>query len=172
VSGAAPARLPPAALRRRLAAMVYEGVLLFGVVMAAGWIYAVLMQQRHALQGKLGLQVFLFVVLAAYFIWAWTHGGQTLAMKTWRIRLVGVDGRPPSFPRACARFLLAWLWFVPALLISHLAGLQGAWPISVVLLGGVLTYATASRLHPDRQFPHDALCGTRLVDTGGSTAPR
>lgn len=166
MSDTAAERLPTAALTRRLAAMVYEGVLLFGVLMAAGWIYAVLTQQRHALQGKLGLQVFLFAVLAAYFVWAWTHGGQTLAMKTWRIRLVTNEGRAPSLLRACARFLLAWLWFVPALLISHLSGLHGGWPIAVVVLGGVLAYAATSRLHPDRQFPHDAVCGTRLVDTG------
>jgi uncharacterized RDD family membrane protein YckC len=44
-------------------------------------------------------------VLAIYFIWFWRHGGQTLAMKTWRIRLVASDGRVPSFPRAVGRFL-------------------------------------------------------------------
>ena len=60
-------------LARRLAAFVYEGVLLFGVLMLAGYVYSGLTQQRHALQGKTGLQAFLFVVLAVYFGWFWSR---------------------------------------------------------------------------------------------------
>ena len=54
-------------LARRLAAFVYEGVLLFGVLMIAGYLYAWLTQQRHALQGQFGLKAFLFIVLAMLF---------------------------------------------------------------------------------------------------------
>lgn len=144
--------------------MLYEGVLLFGVLMLAGWLYSSLTQQRHALQGKTGLQAFLFVVLAVYFVWFWTHGGQTVAMKTWRVRLVTVGGQAVGQGRALARYILCWLWFVPSLLAVDLAGLQGGLAIGVTLIAGVAAYAVASRLHPDRQFLHDALCGTRLVD--------
>lgn len=151
-------------LGRRLAAMIYEGVLLFGVVMVAGWLYSSLTQQRHALQGKAGLQAFLFIVLAVYFVWFWTHGGQTVAMKTWRLRVETADGRPLSQWRALARYLLAWLWFLPSLLAVHLAGLSGGWAIGVTLLAGAAAYAATTRLHPDRQFLHDVLCRTRLVD--------
>lgn len=151
-------------LGQRLAAMTYEGVLLFGVVMAAGWAYSMLTDQRHALHGRLGLQAFLFAVLAAYFVWFWTHGGQTVAMKTWRLRVETVDGRPLTPLRALARYLLAWMWFLPSLLAVQLAGLTGGWAIGVTLLAGMAAYAVTSRLHPDRQFLHDALCRTRLVD--------
>lgn len=144
--------------------MVYEGVLLFGVLMTAGWLYASLTQQRHALQGKTGLQAFLFVVLAVYFVWFWTHGGQTVAMKTWRVRLVTIEGRPLSQFRALMRYLLAWLWFLPSLLAVQAAGLHGGPAIGITVLAGALAYAASSRLHPDRQFLHDALCRTRLVD--------
>lgn len=151
-------------LRRRLAALLYEGVLLFGVVMVAGWLYSTLTQQRHALQGRVGLQAVLFVVLAVYFVWFWTHGGQTVAMKTWRLRVETVDGRPLKPVQAIARYLLAWLWFLPSLLAVHLAGLTGGWVIGITVLAGMAAYAATARLHPDRQFLHDALCRTRLVD--------
>jgi uncharacterized RDD family membrane protein YckC len=144
--------------------MVYEGVLLFGVLMTAGWLYSSLTQQRHALQGKTGLQAFLFLVLAVYFVWFWTHGGQTVAMKTWRLKLVAADGRPLTPLRALMRYVLSWLWFVPSLLAVQLAGLHGGAAIGFTVLAGALAYAATSRLHPDRQFLHDALCRTRLVN--------
>jgi uncharacterized RDD family membrane protein YckC len=152
-------------LARRLAAMLYEGLLLFGVVMLAGLLYSILTQQRHALQGRLGMQAFLFVVLAVYFVWFWTHGGQTVAMKTWRLRVITVDGTPLTRWRALARYVLAWLWFLPSLLAVYLSGLSGGVVVSVVLLAGMAAYAALTRLHPDRQFLHDVICGTRLVDT-------
>jgi len=164
VTPAAPLQPATPALARRLAAMLYEGVLLFGVLMVAGWLYSSLTQQRHALQGKTGLQLFLFVVLAVYFVWFWSHGGQTVAMKTWRVRLLTVDGQPLSQARALLRYLLCWLWFVPSLLAVWLAGLHDGVSIAAITLAGWLVYAALSRLHPDRQFLHDALCRTRLVD--------
>ena len=151
-------------LARRLAAFMYEGILLSGVLMLAGWIYASLTQQRHALQGRAGLQAFLFAVLAVYFVWFWTHGGQTLAMKTWRVRLVAADGSPLTLTRALARYALSWLWFVPSLLAVYLADLHQGGAIGLTAVIGVLTYAATSFLHPQQQYLHDALCGTRLVD--------
>ena len=152
-------------LRRRLAAFVYEGVLLFGVLMIAGWLFSTLTQQRHALQQRHGLQAFLFVVLGVYFAWFWAHSGQTLAMKTWHIRLVRADGGPVSQGRALARYLASWLWFLPALALAQLLGWTGGGPLFALLGGGVLTYALSSRLRADRQFWHDVLCSTRLVDS-------
>jgi uncharacterized RDD family membrane protein YckC len=157
------ATLPTPSLRRRLACLLYEGVLLFGVVMIAGLLYSVSTQQRHALQGSGGLQLFLFAVLGAYFSWFWTHGGQTLAMQTWHVRLVTRDGRALGWGRALARYLLSWLWFLPALLALRWSDLSGGWTALGTVLGGVLAYAALSRLHPDRQYWHDAVCGTRLV---------
>jgi uncharacterized RDD family membrane protein YckC len=167
VSGAAVAP----ALARRLASFVYEGVLLFGVVMAAGFIYAIVTGQRHALVGTAGLQAWLFLVLGAYFIVFWTRSGQTLAMQTWHIRLVARDGRLLSLRRALCRYLLAWMWFLPALLVLRLAGLTAPAPVFATLGAGVLAYAGLARLHPSRQYWHDAVCGTCLIDSRTSTAP-
>jgi uncharacterized RDD family membrane protein YckC len=157
-------RLAVPGLGRRLAAFVYEGVLLFGVLMPAGWLYSTLTGQRHALQGRAGLQAVLFVVLALYFVWFWTHGGQTVAMKTWRLRLVSASGRPLTAGRALLRFVLCWLWFVPSLLAVSVAGLTGGLAVGTTVVAGILAYAGISWLHPDRQFLHDALCRTRLVN--------
>lgn len=159
-------------LIRRLAAFVYEGVLLFGVLMVAGFVYSVSTGMRHALQGQAGLQAFLFVVLGLYFTWFWTHGGQTVAMKAWHVRLVDAEGRPVRPARAAMRYVLSWLWFAPALLAAHLAGLHGGGSVYGLVTVGVLAYAALSRLHPGRQFWHDAVCGTRLVDARQHPVPR
>ena len=148
---------------RRLACFLYEGVLLFGVVMLAGLLYGLFTDQRHALQGRSGLMAFLALVFGLYFVHFWTRSGQTLAMLTWHIRIVTADGRPLGRLRALARYLLAWVWLLPALAAVGLSGLKG-WGITLgALTAGVLIYAALARLHPDRQFPHDALCRTRLI---------
>lgn len=150
-------------LLRRLACFLYEGVLLFGVVMIAGYLFSSLTQQRNAMLGRHGLQAFLFVVLGIYFVWFWSHGGQTVAMKAWHVRLVTDRSAPVSQRRALARYVLSWLWFVPALLALYLAEIHSLGAIFGVLAAGVLAYAALSRLNPQRQFWHDVACGTRLV---------
>ncbi|EGJ12482.1 MULTISPECIES: RDD family protein [Rubrivivax] len=154
---------PTPALIRRLACFVYEGILLFGVVMAAGLVYSLATNQRSALQGQLGLQVFLFLVFGLYFVWFWSRTGQTLAMQTWHIRLVQRDGQPVSVGRGIVRYLVCWVWFLPWLAIAHFAGLHSNGQVFGLLTLGIVVWAALSRLHPDRQFWHDALCGTRLV---------
>jgi uncharacterized RDD family membrane protein YckC len=158
-----PSRLTTPGLARRLACFLYEGVLLFGVVMMVGLVYGVFTQQRHALVGALGLQTVLFLALGAYFVYFWCRKGQTLAMLTWHIRLVTQTGQPVRPLRATVRYLLSWLWFIPALGIVHFWGLHGGWAIFGAMAAGVLGYAALTRIHSDRQYWHDAVCGTRLV---------
>ena len=158
-------------MRRRLACMLYEAVLLFGVVMVAGLAYGMLTDQRHALQGNTGLQVFLFIVLGIYFAGLWSSRGQTLAMKTWHIRVQAADGQAPSRPRAAVRYLASWLWFLPALASAHAAGIRNAGFMASMVVAGMLAYALLARLRTDRQLPHDVLCGTWLVDTRQAPLP-
>ncbi len=158
-----PAPLPAPPLRRRLAAFIYEGVLLFGVVMTTALFYAGIVQQRNAMVGRSGLMAVLFVVLGLYFVWFWSHGGQTLAMKSWRIRLVDAVGGPVTPWRALTRYLLSWLWFLPACIALYAWHAPSATMIFGVLLAGVVVYALTALLHPSRQFLHDTLCGTRIV---------
>lgn len=161
---AARAQSAAAPLRRRMAAFIYEGVLLFGLLMVAGAIYSVSAGQVHALQGRTGMMATQFLALALYFIWFWTHGGQTLAMKTWQVRLVMPDGSPLRLWPACLRFLLSWLWFMPAWLGSWAAGWHQSKLLYGAMLVWILIYTALTRLLPQQQFLHDVVCGTRVID--------
>lgn len=156
---------PAPALIRRLAAFVYEGVLLFGVLMGVGFAYSVAVQQKHALEQRQGMQAAVFLALSLYFIWFWIKGGQTLAMKTWQLRLVSIDGLPLSLRQAALRYLLSWAWFWPPLLLTTLAQWHGSGQITGLVLTWVLMYAALSKLLPQQQFLHDQICKTRLIDT-------
>ena len=128
--------MPTAGLPRRLAAMGYEAVLLFAVAFFAAWLFFFASGGRDATAGwpRYLLQLFIGLVFASYFLWSWLRGGQTLAMKTWHMRLVGVT---PG--KALLRFLLA---------------------VVLVPTGISIVWALFDR---DRQFLHDRLAGTRLV---------
>ncbi len=149
-----------------MACWLYEGMLMFGVVFIAGYLFGTLSQTRNALDNRNALQAFLFVIFGIYFTWFWAKG-QTLAMKTWHIRMVDTAGRPVTQGRALARYVLSWLWFLPPLLAVAPFSLP-AGEITVIVLGWVAVWALSSRLHPQQQFWHDAWAGTRLVDSQSS----
>jgi len=125
--------------------MLYEGVLLFGIVFIAGWLFSTLTQQKNAMYLRQPLEVWLFLVVGIYYIWCWTHGGLT----PWR---------------ALLRYLLAWLWFVPGLAIAKLIDASG-WMLVLPPLLNFLVWAATALFDKDRQFLHDRLAGTRLVAT-------
>ena len=110
VSGAAGDAAP--AILRRLASLLYEAILLFAVAFLATWLFQ--FAARHAPSSRAGACTCCSCscsrVFAAYFLWCWLRGGQTLAMKTWRIRLVAKDGHGRLAPKAALlRFLYALL---------------------------------------------------------------
>lgn len=159
---------PP--LQRRMACWLYEGMLLFGVVFIAGYLFSTLTQTRHALDNRHLQQAFLFVVFGIYFVWFWSKG-QTLAMKTWHIRVVDAEGKPLSQVRSLWRYLLCWLWFLPPLAAGKAYDLPGG-ELTVIMIGWVLIWALLSRFHAQRQFVHDALAGTRLIHFQPPDAPK
>jgi uncharacterized RDD family membrane protein YckC len=97
---------PAPGLPRRLASMGYEAILLFAVAFFAAWLFFFASGGRDATQGwaRYALQFLILTVCAGYFLWCWLRGGQTLAMKAWRVRLVDVTPK-----KALARFVLAVL---------------------------------------------------------------
>ena len=123
-------------LPRRLASMVYEAILLFAVAFLAAWVFFFASGGRDATAGAMRhlLQLCIGLFFAAYFLWSWLRGGQTLAMKAWRIRLIDIT--PAS---ALLRLILAAL---------------------LVPTGISLIWALFDR---DRQFLHDRLARSRLV---------
>ncbi len=148
-------------LTRRMASWLYEGMLMFGVVFIAGYLFGTLSQTRNAMDNRHALQAFLFIVFGIYFVWLWSKG-QTLAMKTWDIKIVDRSGLPVTQSRALLRYVLSWLWFLPALAGVSPFKISGAESV-VLVIGWVAVWAILSRFHPDRQFWHDAWSGTRLV---------
>lgn len=126
---------PP--LPRRMACWIYEGMLMFGVVFIAGYLFSTLTQTRHALDNRHMQQAFLFVIFGIYFVWFWAKG-QTLAMKTWHIRVVDREGHAISQPRALLRYLLSWLWFLPPLAAGDWFRLSGG-ELTVITWAGWLS---------------------------------
>ena len=155
-------------LARRMACWLYEGMLVFGVVFVAGCFYfgagvlfGALSPANSIATHNYALQAFLFIVVGIYFSWSWAKG-QTLAMKTWGITVLDISGKPITQTRALVRYILSWLWFLPALAAVAPFNLSVAKSAAIVT-GWIAVWAMLSRLHPQRQFWHDALSGTRLA---------
>jgi uncharacterized RDD family membrane protein YckC len=137
-----PAGLRAARLSRRLASGLYELLILLALVFIATLPFSYLFGDATQGWKRHFLQAWVLAVTAAYFTWFWTRGGQTLPMKTWRLRLVRADGGPVAFTHALRRYVLAVLGFAA--------------------LGLGFLWALVDR---DRQFLHDRLSGTLLVET-------
>jgi uncharacterized RDD family membrane protein YckC len=156
------ARAP--SLARRMLAFTYEAVLLFGVLFTLNLVYFGFTHQSAPADTHGPLMGLSFLVLGAYFIHFWIRGGQTLALKTWHLRIVTDQGAPLSPKRALARYLASWLWLVPPYALIYALGLPRSFSVYFGLpLAWVALYAVSSFLHPRRQFWHDALCDTAVV---------
>jgi uncharacterized RDD family membrane protein YckC len=121
-------------------ALGYELLLVCAILFAGAVILVPLTRPFEPLLARPLLQCALLALASVYFIWQWLHGGQTLAMKTWRIRVVAVGDAPLDLRRALLRFVLA--------------------AAGTLLFGVGFAWALVDR---DRQFLHDRLAETRLV---------
>lgn len=154
-------------LRRRMACWLYESLLLFGVVFVGGLILGSVGVLFGTPLSPSTLQALLLLVLGAYFAWFWSKG-QTLAMKTWHIQVVDKHGYPLTRVRAFARYALCWVWLLPPLALTAPFQLPMT-EVAVLTLGWIVIWALLSRFHPERQFLHDVLAGTRLINTSSSS---
>lgn len=124
--------------------MVYDSLLVLGVAFFAGLPFLVATGPNPGGWMRHAFQVYLFLAIGLYLVGTWRRRGQTLAMKTWKLRLVGANGARITLRQAMVRYACAW----PCL-----------------LLGGVgILYAPFDR---QRQFLHDRLAGTRIVTSEG-----
>lgn len=163
-----PASPASAGLPRRLVSLLYETLLVAAILLASALSFYIVAPGLIEGVMRLTLQIYLASVLGAYFLWCWCRSGQTLPMKTWKMRLVDRTGSPPSAPRALLRLALAAMTIG-----AGYAGLATAWkrpdePIGWILIAlglGSLLWALLDR---DRQFLHDRLAGTRIVATQAS----
>ncbi|MBL0726827.1 RDD family protein [Piscinibacter sp. HJYY11] len=160
-------------LRRRLACLLYEALLLFGVTLVSGFVGTLVLKITGAATATsyhVIMQIVGVAVWGLYFVWFWTRRGQTLPMQTWRIKVVTATGAPLTVTRAALRFAACALWIAPAYLLAKLNHWSATTELTAVGIG-IVVYALLSRLHPQRQFWHDALCGTRLVTTPDPRRP-
>jgi uncharacterized RDD family membrane protein YckC len=120
--------------------MVYESLLLVPVVFLSVLLFLLVLGTASSGWLRPLLQLWLLCVLGLYFGYCWVKSGQTLAMKTWRIRVERTDGRLMAPRHAALRFVLA------------------CWAIAPLGLG--LLWALFDR---EGRFLHDRLAGTRIV---------
>src|SRR5512134_992495 len=154
----------PAGVLIRLAAMVYEAILLFGVVFVVGYALLAAARWTYPLTGsqRTVLQAVLFAAIGLYFVYQWTRSGQTLAMKAWNLRLVDSAGAPPRLAAALLRYVAAWHLALPGLFWAGLFGDRGAVDVAMFAAGFVLLLVPAW-FDTQHRLLHDRLSATRLV---------
>jgi len=152
-------------LKRRIACLPYEGLLLLALLLIAAFPAAGTHGGVTAGWAQAFFQAYLVAVVACYFVWFWTHGGQTLPMKTWRIRVVRLDGQPLNALQALWRFACASAFFMPACVAIVLFMFPQRVSPAIVIWLTVPALATIlwARFDDDRQFLHDRLARTRLL---------
>ncbi|MFC5462054.1 RDD family protein [Massilia niabensis] len=159
----ASAQIGTPTVKRRVIAMVYEAFLLTAVEALAVFLFIFLTGNRQDPVFRAALMVFLFLVTGAYFVHAWSGSGFTLAMKTWRIKVLKVGHAKVPLKNAVIRYLLAWGWVAPALLAGALLDLHRFKEWVLVLTVGAVAWGLTAFLDRDRQFLHDRIAGTRLI---------
>jgi uncharacterized RDD family membrane protein YckC len=120
--------------------MLYEGLVVFSILLIGFLLPQVVLSGFGWVIGAKGLWTHVLFLLMTYFVWCWLNGGQTLPMKTWKMRLVDESGKPLRPLQAILRYLAAW----PSILFL---GIGIAWAL----------------LDKDKQFLHDRIAGTRIV---------
>jgi uncharacterized RDD family membrane protein YckC len=136
-----------APLFRRLLSLVYESLLLAALLMAGALPFSLAAQAADHLATRPLFQLYLLAFAAVYFAWQWLHGGQTLPMKTWRLKVVTREDAPLTRGHALKRLVFA------------IAG--------TALCGAGFLWALADR---DRRFLHDRLAGTKIICAPATTA--
>ena len=133
---------PLPGIARRLASMLYESLVVFAVLLIGFLLPQILLSAYGLGTSNRLLWLHVLALLALYFVWFWLHGGQTLPMKTWKLRLASTDGSALRPLQAILRYLAAWP--------------------SVLFFGIGIVWALVDK---DRQFLHDRIAGTRIVTT-------
>jgi uncharacterized RDD family membrane protein YckC len=176
----APVPSPPrvAGIARRLAALLYETLLLTALLFIASFILLPLVVRNRAagaasltlpdLPSRAMLFCALFAIAAAYFVWCWTGGRRTLPQKTWRLRIVDDAGLAPEYRRAFVRYLAAWIG--PALALLTYVAMRPYGLAGVALVALALNYLAAF-VDPERQFLHDRIAGTWVVQESQARTP-
>lgn len=123
----------------RVFSLLYDSLLLIAIWLLATWLFIAVFGDATESPQRYFLQIYLWLLTAVYLIWYWLHGGQTLAMQTWHIRVVNHAGKPVSLGQAIKRFIFSSVFF----------GLSFLWAL----------------FDKEGLYLHDRLAGSRLILT-------
>jgi len=134
-----------ASLLRRLGAIVYDTLLLFAVLFIATALVLPLTEGTAIPAGHPLFSLYILVICFLFYAWFWTHGGQTLGMRAWKLRLQQHSGAAVTWTQALLRFGLAALWLLPVIYTRQVVGLH--WGLSLTVGVCCLGIVLALRLH-------------------------
>ena len=126
---------------RRILCMVYEFLLLIAVLFIAGFIFHLIYNDTESPYFRPIFQFYMLSVAGIYLVWFWTHGGQTLAMQTWKMRVVSTSGEEINIWQAIARYFFAIT--------------------SISFFGCGIIWALFDR---ESQFLYDRIVGTKIIN--------
>ncbi|HEX4894861.1 MAG TPA: RDD family protein [Solimonas sp.] len=163
-----PLPVSPAPLGRRLAAAIYDGLLLLALWMVALLVDVVLRDLLGLSREWHALRAYVFLIGLVFFGWFWTHGGQTLGMRAWRLRLRTSTDRDIGWLAALGRYaamIVCWgVVLAPAFLrLPRLAQWPSAPMVSVCALALVAVTLLAWYLDGRRRMPQDWISGSEMV---------
>jgi uncharacterized RDD family membrane protein YckC len=161
--------LPSPQFWRRVSCSLYEQLVLLGVVaftfllpnLGLGILFNISLPSWLTF-------LYLYLVLGIYFVWYWTKSGQTLAMQTWRVRMIGRNGQNLNKREAFWRYIFGSLWLLPCVGLQFVFHLE-KWQI-IEMLFTVALFLWPLSIYLDRSSPlerqglPDRLAGTRLVE--------
>ena len=150
-------------LLRRSAAMLYDALLLFALLMLASVPFVIPLDgEDMASTYKLVYQLAMLGVIYAFFVGYWTTRGRTLGMQSWGLQIVNKDGRVPGLGEATVRFFAAGVsWAILVLGIYLLiSGQTIAAGVSWLVCWILFFWQLWDR---DKLALHDRLSGTRCV---------
>jgi uncharacterized RDD family membrane protein YckC len=120
--------------------MLYESLVVFSILLIGFLLPQIVLSGFHFELPPRVLLLHVALLLLAYFVWCWLNGGQTLPMKTWKLRIISSEGTALRPLQAVLRYLAAW----PSILFF---GIGIFWAL----------------IDKDKQFLHDRIAGTRIV---------
>jgi len=129
------------------ACFIYDALVVIALSFACAGVFIWLAgDATHGVKRYL-FQLFLWLSVGVYFVWCWRKSGQTLAMQTWQLKLVGKHAQLLTVNVAIARYVLAC--------------------VGLMLFGIGFLWAIVDR---DRLFLHDRLLKTQIIYVPRNTA--
>lgn len=155
---------------KRLLAIIYDSFLFIAVLFLAMALLLLISGGHQFQAGNPLITVYLLVISYVFFGWFWTHGGQTLGMRAWKLRVLQENGSPVSWQQAALRFITAlpaWILFLIGLSLAAEIPLDShPWLQALDQLPGwlILIIAIAWLLFDQRPNGwRDKISGTRII---------